>query len=334
VGKGLAHRQGWRRPHLNSFTTIAFSDIVVRLRFHPNVERIALISLLLQTTIEPNADDWDIARFNMLREFLSTLRSQDSKPLFNVTARNRESTQGPDPVLSTLENSGFDELWLFAVDTGNGLTAEDCEGISRFRKRGSGLMVTRDHMDLGSSLCSLAGVGMAHHFHSKNRDPDQSRWQIDDPFTKDILWPNYHSGSNGDFQCVNVVGTPHSVLQDSGAPGGFVKFLPSHPHEGSVSAPVNDKSARVILAGHSTVTNLNFNLAVAFEPSEAGGPAIAQSTFHHFCDYNWDIKKGSPSFVSEAPGNGIERFPEALRSTKQYVRNVALWLAGKLPPLS
>jgi len=49
-------------------------------------------------------------------------------------------------------------LWLFAVDTGDELSAAECDTISRFRQRGGGLMVTRDHMDLGSSVCSLGGV--------------------------------------------------------------------------------------------------------------------------------------------------------------------------------
>jgi hypothetical protein len=37
--------------------------------------------------------------------------------------RDRESLGAPDSVLSTLDHSPFDEMWLFAVDVGNGLTA-------------------------------------------------------------------------------------------------------------------------------------------------------------------------------------------------------------------
>lgn len=69
-----------------------------------------------------------------------------------------------------------------------------------------------------------------------------------------------------------------------------------------------------------------YNIAVAFERSEHCGKAIAQSTFHHFADYNWDPSTGCPSFVTEPAGDGIVRFSEALRSTKQYVRNIAFWL--------
>ena len=43
-------------------------------------------------------------------------------------------------------------------------------------------------------------------------DPDKSRRAIDDRLTTYISWPNYHSGANGDFQLVKVVGKPHPVL--------------------------------------------------------------------------------------------------------------------------
>ncbi len=291
-----------------------------------------MINVLLQTTIAPNPDDWGIERFSQLGKFLAASRDAEDAPVFNVTARNLISVGTPDPVLSALQDSAFDELWLFAVDTGDGLTPEDCAGIKKFSQRGGGLMLTRDHMDLGSSLRMLGcGPAAAHHFHSANEDPDESRRCIDDPYTSSILWPNYHSGANGDFQRVRIVGSPHPVLRDPLAPDGFLHNLPAHPHEGSVCAPCNDPTARVILEGCSAVSGRPFNLAVAFEPSAAGGPAIAQSTFHHFCDYNWDITAGAPSFVSEAPGDGMKRFPEANRSTRQYVHNIALWLAGKLP---
>ncbi|CAN5380146.1 hypothetical protein BH09PSE6_BH09PSE6_00600 [soil metagenome] len=285
-----------------------------------------MLKILLQTTIEANADDWDIDRFSLLRAFLESQLDADGRPSFDVTARNREAPGRPDPVLLTLDRSSFDQLWLFAVDTGQGLAAEDCEGITRFRQRGGGLMVTRDHMDLGSSVCSLGGVGAAHHFHTTNPDPDEARRQIDDPFTTAISWPNYHSGANGDFQRVAPVGAVHAVLLDPTAPGGIIEFLPSHPHEGSVSAPRGEPDARVILQGTSKVTGGRFNIAVAFEQSSGGGRAIAQSTFHHFVDLNWNPDKGAPSFVSEVSGDAIRRTPAALQSTQRYVRNVAEWL--------
>lgn len=50
-------------------------------------------------------------------------------------------------------------MWLFVVDKGAGLRPEECHAISEFRRRGRGLLVTQDHMDLDSSVCNLDGVG-------------------------------------------------------------------------------------------------------------------------------------------------------------------------------
>jgi hypothetical protein len=287
--------------------------------------------ILLQTTIEPTADDWSIARFSLLRELLGRLRAADGEHLYEVVARDRGAPPGSsDPVLAGLDTSDFDQLWLFAVDVGNGLNDEERAAIDRFRQRGGGLMVARDHMDLGCSVCDLQGVGKAHHFHTHNPDPDTARRVIDDPYTTAILWPNFHSGANGDFQEIVAVGDVHPILADPDAPGSALRFLPSHPHEGDVTAPPEDASARVIATGKSEVTGAPFAIAVAFEPQANGmGPALAQSTFHHFADYNWDPDHGKPSFVSEAPGGSLRVTPEAKRSTELYVANLARWLGTR-----
>lgn len=238
--------------------------------------------ILLQTTIPFTENDWHIGRFSWLRD---QLRGEAG---FAVTARDRDPFGAPDRILSTLDSSDFDQLWLFAVDLGEGLTPEDCDAISRFRQRGGGLMVARDHMDLGCSVCMLGGVGAAHYFHTKNPDPDPARHRSDDRDTPSILWPNYHSGANGDFQEISIASPVHPVLADPEAAGGAIRFLPSHPHEGAVGAPPSDPTARVIATGVSKASGTPFNIAVAFEHSDGGGRAIAQSTFHHFADYNWD----------------------------------------------
>jgi hypothetical protein len=289
---------------------------------HP--QDMGALKILLQTTIAPVADDWSIARFSLLTELLRSQRFADGKR-FEVTARDREPLGRPDSVLSRLDRSDFDELWLFGVDVGNGLTDEDCEGISRFRSSGRGLLTARDHMDLGSSVSRLDGVGKAHYFHTRNLDPDESRRTIDDPYSTQISWPNFHSGANGDFQEVQVVDAVHPVLADSDSPTRAIRYLPAHPHEGAVGAPAGEQ-ARVIARGRSKATGVGFNLAVAFEPSEGRGPAIAQSTFHHFADYNWDTRSGCPSFVDEAPGHTMQSEERALRDAHRYAVNVALWL--------
>jgi hypothetical protein len=181
-------------------------------------------------------------------------------------------------------------------------------------------------MDLGCSVCKLGPDGAAHRFHTYNAvDPLPAP---DDRGTPQIRWPNFHSGANGDFQRVAIEGPVHPIMRDPSSDSGAVTYLPSHPHEGAVFAPHDDASARVIATGRSLATGARFNLAVAFERSASDGPAIAQSTFHHFADYNWDPSRGAPDFVTEAPGRGLAGTPRAMDSVRCYVRNVALWLAG------
>jgi len=287
--------------------------------------------ILLQTTIPTTENDWHIGRFSLLRAHLASLKDEKGDALYEVTARDIEKDEhGNDQVLSKLNESDFDELWLFAVDVGDGLTPTDCAGITKFRQRGGGIFSTRDHQDLGSSLCTVGGIGAAHFFHSKQQDPDEERRCRDDQDTRNIDFPNYHSGSNGDYQTIKAVGELHELLQKSD--GSAIEFFPAHPHEGGVGVPENDDSAQVVAVGTSKVTGKNFNLIIAFDRSDDShgnlcGRGIAESSFHHLVDYNWNIEKGCPDFVEEAPGKGFKQNPHALEDVKTYVANLAKWLA-------
>ena len=288
--------------------------------------------ILLQTTIPFEADNWHVGRFSLLREHLASLKDDEGNFLYEVVARDRESdAAGNEPVLTTLDKSDFAELWLFAIDLGEGLTVPDCEGITRFRQRGGGVLATRDHQDLGSSLCTLGGIGRAHYFHSKYQEPDRSRQMPDDPYTTSISWPNYHSGANGDYQVITAQ-SAHELLRNPASPAGVVEFFPAHPHEGAVGVPADEEHAEVVATGQSKVTGRVFNLVVAFEsaPDNHGnrlGRGIAESSFHHFVDYNWNTDLGCPSFLVEPPGDGYKRNPQALNDIKTYVSNAARWLA-------
>jgi hypothetical protein len=293
------------------------------------------IRILLQTTTAAVEDDWNIDSFSLLREHLGSITDDQGRPVFEVTARNRETDDaGNDEILSKLDRTDFDELWLFALDQGDGLTKADCEGITRFRQRGGGILTTRDHQDMGSSLCSLGGLGQAHFFHTKHQDPDESRHSRDDRDTSTISWPNYHSGRNGDYQTVTAVEPIHELLHHPNSASGVIEYFPAHPHEGGVGVPAGQDQARVIATGLSQVTQRPFNLIVAFERTtdrhgNTLGRAIAESSFHHLVDYNWDISKGCPSSLVEAPGDQVRREPEKLNDVKSYVSNVARWLAPK-----
>lgn len=292
------------------------------------------ISILLQTTIPTTENDWSIFRFSMLQDYLASIKDEAGNSLFEVTGRDYQSDEvGGDSVLSNLDKSDFDELWLFGLEVDKGLTEKDIAGINAFRQRGGGILTTRDHQDMGCSMCGLVDIGDIHYFNSRNPDPDESRWSRDDSYTTNISWPNYHSGANGDYQKITIVEPIHELLKNPNSPSGSIDFFPSHPHEGGIGAPAGNANARVIALGKSLVTDRNFNLLVAIEhhQDEHGnilGRGVANSSFHHLVDYNWDINKGCPTFVNEPPGDGIKKEPRALEDIKIYVRNVAFWLAN------
>src|SRR5919108_1603464 len=149
---------------------------------------VPMAKILLQTTIVDIPDDWSVGRFSMLADELR-------RAGHDVTARNRDAGE-TDPVLSTLDARDYDQLWLMAVDTGDGLSAEDAAGIMRFRPRGGGILTPRDHQDLGSGLLRLGSIGRLNHFHDRNPEPGAPPHDQDTP---SIPWPNYHSGANGDY---------------------------------------------------------------------------------------------------------------------------------------
>ncbi|MDX1918284.1 MAG: hypothetical protein SFT81_03995 [Candidatus Caenarcaniphilales bacterium] len=283
--------------------------------------------ILLQTTIPYLADDWHIGRFSLLKSFLANLKNAHNEPAFEVITRDKEIS-GDDSILSMLAESDFAELWLFAVDTGDGLSTAEAAAINAFRERGGGILITRDHQDLGSCLCGLDEIGKVHYFHTRNPDPEPSRNQSDDSLSTNISWPNYHSGLNGDYQEIKVCEPVHPLLKSED--GERLHFFPAHPHEGGIGVEEGGEG-RVIAKGISKVTDTDFNLIIAFEGDSTRGRAIAESSFHHFCDYNWDISLGCPSFVSEPPGDGYQKHPSHLIDIKTYVRNAAFWLAGLYP---
>jgi hypothetical protein len=277
--------------------------------------------ILLQGSIPFAADDWHIGRFSLL--------AQELRRWAEVTARNREpSAAGNDETLLALDRSHFDQVWLLGVDGGDGLSRAECAAVNRFAASGGGLLTTRDHANMGLWLRSIEGVGKAHFFHQSGCwEPDATRRVPDDRETPSIDWPNYHSGRNGDTQEVEALPPLHSLLH-SPAAGGRITRFPAHPHEGCVGVPTDEPRARLVARARSLASGREFNLVVAFDRSpQAPGRAIAESSFHHFADYNWDTRRGAPSFVVEPASDATGRDPRLLDDIRQYVKNCVEWLA-------
>lgn len=283
--------------------------------------------ILLQTTIPRIETDWNVARFRFLAD---VLRSDGHE----VVARDREPQEdGSDRVLSSLAESDFDELWLIAADRGNGLAPSDVRGILHFRERGGGMLTARDHQNLGASLLNLGALGVVNHFHTYNRERDRRRLSRDDRDNPAVTFPNYHSGDDGKYQRIVALEPVHDILRSEKSPTGVIEYFPAHPHEGAISVPGSlQYFARVVAMATSSVTGRAFNLAIAFDGEPGGnghayGRAVATSTFHHFADMNWDKTAAAPPSVTEPRGTGLSDDPERLEIFKDYIRNIARWLA-------
>lgn len=276
--------------------------------------------ILFKTTIPNVEDDWHVGRFSLAADHLRRLGH-------DVRACDRMDADTADEDIAAAACGEFDQLWLFGVDTGSGLCGLDIIAIDSFRKRGGGLLISRDHQDLGSCLSAIPGIGETQHFQTRNPEADPDRQRIDDTGTPALSWPNYHSGSNGDVQEIATFAPLHPLV--SRADGKPIRWLPSHPHEGAVSAPEDLVGARVVATGRSITTHRDFNLVVAIEQPGAGR-VVADSSFHHFADCNLDPAAGAPTFVDEPWGDEITRNPEARADAHRYIANIADWLSPNM----
>src|SRR6202165_690987 len=169
--------------------------------------------ILVKTTIGPVADDWHVGRFSLLTDHLRSLKDSSGGVLYDVVARDRsENQKGDDTDLLQLANGAYDQLWLIGTEETGALTSGDVENVAQFSRRGGGILLTRDHQDLGACLTRLGALGTTQYFQTANPDPDESHRCCDDFETPSISWPNYHSGANGDLQRLDSISTTPALL--------------------------------------------------------------------------------------------------------------------------
>lgn len=258
-----------------------------------------MATILVQTTLREGEGEWQIDRFSSL---VSLLHGDGH----SVVARNRRPrADGSDPVLSSLDTSEFDELWLFAADRGNALAPADVRGILRFRERGSGIFTSRDSENIGVSLLNLGSVGHVNHFRTYNRQR-RRRHEFGTAFDR--------AGEKSEYRRIVPLEPVHELLRSKRSPSGVIEYFPAHPQEGALSVPPHAPFARVI-AMSTTTTGDTHNLAIAIENERAYdgrpcGRAVATSSLRHFENGRWNGHAGDPS----------EAF-------KDFARNIARWLA-------
>jgi hypothetical protein len=151
-----------------------------------------------------------------------------------VVARDRAGRCGPDPILSGLDRSDFDALWLFGVDVGDGLDQRDCAGIARFWRRGGGLLLTRDNLDLSRSLYRLGGVGMAHCGADEVDGASLGCECIDDgaPVTAGVP---LRAPSETGFREIEPIAPVHATLRQSVVEGSVLRYLPAGGDEAELA---------------------------------------------------------------------------------------------------
>lgn len=259
-----------------------------------------MANILVQTTLCDGEGEWQIERFSSL---VSLLRADGH----DVVARNREPAQnGADPVLSSLDTSHFDELWLFAADRGDGLAPADVRGILRFRERGGGILTSRDQENTGLSLLNLGSVGLVNHFRSYNRQPRRQR-------VRRYLNALDLSAQDRTRQRIVPLEPVHELLRTQRSSSGVIEYFPATEHETAISVPPYAPYARVIaVSGSGSVVNANLAIVIDDERCYDGtrcGRAVATSCLHHFADDRVDADGASEMF-------------------EDFARNAAHWLAG------
>lgn len=257
-------------------------------------------TILVQTTLAQGEGEWGIDRFSSLA---ALLRAEGH----TVVARDREPVQdGSDPILSTLDASPFDELWLFAGDRGNGLAPQDVRGILRFRERGGGVFTSRDSENAGMSLLNLGSVGLVNHFRKYNRAIHRRR--AHSPLVRGEI----HTGS---YQRITPLHPVHELLRSDRSPSGVIEHFPASEPDTALSVPSHAPFARVIAVSGDSDSGDTLNIAIAIEDERCHdgtvcGRAVATSCLHQFADDRWNAESDGPSEIF-----------------KDFLRNSARWLA-------
>jgi hypothetical protein len=250
-----------------------------------------------------------------------------------------------------VELAGFDQLWLFGVQSAPALASSEVAAIRAFMDGGGGVFATGDHDELGAALSGdLPRVNAMRRWRSggpAGSPPPQSGPSRHDT-TRQGATPGYQFNDQSDntpqrilptryydpfrFSVLNQRWRPHPVLCGR---SGVLDLLPDHMHEGECVAP----SASVVAAnpgvwpgghrpeviararveehtntdGHGFVAGKTFGVLSAYDGHLAGvGRIVTDATWHHWFNINLI---------------GFDQSSAHYDQIRNYFQNVALWLA-------
>jgi hypothetical protein len=293
---------------------------------------------------------YDGLPFHGLKQVLATLTADPYHWVrFEVTTVHRHTDPSADhdglDLAAALQLGDFDELWIYSIQSGPGLTAPELAAARKFMDvhRG-GVLITGDHDDLGMAFGNLPRAGKMRllpappaappKWNSTLRSGANAAYDFEDqsdstpqPLSLTWYWGGFLSRR------------PHPLLC---SPMGPIDIFPDHQHEGEAVAPApvpasewpGGVSAEVIARGTIVDPSGNVGRQVGVLSVYDGhlasvGRIVADSTWHHHFDINLRGIPGDPTrtgFVTPGTGSWLS----SATKIEHYFINAAIWLA---PPV-
>lgn len=301
-----------------------------------------------------------------LSEFLTTFNKLESLSNvdYRVTIAHRGNVNAvPNPVVvnsissfkfdTSVNLKNFDQVWLFAINTGGAITAAEVNAIEKYMNEGGGLFATGDHGFLGAAMCgNIPRVKDMRYWSdtpagSNNNTNEVSmagrrRNDTNVPRPGNSIANTFDHQSDSHPQTIAVRtfggGKPHFLLSISTniRPSGIIDIMPDHPHEGEckpqTSFTVNGMSIATQIIATSFVTGGNtsggkdatdphcFPSISVFDGRPANvGRIVIDSTWHHFVNINLNGAGSAQSGLTAGQFEVIQ----------QYYMNISTWMTRR-----
>lgn len=300
-----------------------------------------------------------------LSEFLTTfnrLEESSSNADYRVTIAHRGGIiVSPNPVIvgyipnfefdTSVNLTDFDQVWLFAIDFSDPISASEIAAIENYMNGGGGLFATGDHGILGRAMCgNIPRVKDMRYWNDTSSNDDINEVSMSGRRRNDTNTPRPGQSIANTFehqsdkfpQKISVrtfgLGNPHPLLSISTniRASGIIEIMPDHPHEGeckpettfdlggSVMRTQNIATSFVNggnTSGGKTPTDPHcFPSIGVFDGRKArAGRIVVDSTWHHFININ--LNGGSTGL------GGLS--DEDFEVIQQYYMNISTWITRR-----
>ncbi|WP_396152166.1 hypothetical protein [Flavobacterium sp.] len=262
----------------------------------------------------------------------------------------------------------FDQVWLFGINSGSGLSATELPIMENYMNGGGGVFATGDHGSLGSALCgNIPRVKDMRFWTDLPSDITDQNAAMRGAFRNDTNRPSSGSTSmffdNQSDSIPQVIaprifsgGLPHPLLSISPSirPSAIIDVMPDHPHEGEckpertfsvngVAVTSQNIATSFVLSG-STINNGNGGKTptIAHSFPSIGvwdgrlanvGRIVVDSTWHHFVNINLNGEgsQGSGFSNDDLAGRQTGLNANDYTAIKQYFMNIATWMTRRKP---